>query len=206
MEPIRTRKAQGTTLIEAQRIHDTKYATKLLASGVLPSITEFFRSAPLGDYTYDNYASGGNLVDSGKEFVIYQIAAQLIDGTSNTLLDWNALISKLVMKITTAQKEYGYFPLLFLPQGGGLNASGGQVSVSPSATPGVLNSTTVGAGNGIPQHSSMFKLAAPLVIQANQSFKIDVIAPNGVGFTAITLTGSSYLRIILDGIEQRAAA
>lgn len=51
MEPIRTRKAQGTTLIEAQRIHDTKYATKLLASGVLPSLTEFFRSAPLGDYT-----------------------------------------------------------------------------------------------------------------------------------------------------------
>jgi hypothetical protein len=206
MEPIRTRKAQGTTLIEGQRIHDTKYATKLLASGTVPTITEFFRSAPLGDYTYDNYSSGGNLVDSGKEFVIYQIAVQLIQGTSNTLLDWEALISKCVLKLTTAQKEYGYFPVLWLPAGGGPVAQSGQVNIAPSGTPTTVTTSPVLATNGTPTRAGMFKLAAPLVIQANQSFKVDLIAPNAVGFAAISLTGTTYVRIMLDGVEQRAAA
>jgi len=198
MDPIRTRQAQGTTLINAQKIHDVKYATKLLPTGVLASSLDFFTSAPLADVTYDNYANGGNLVDSGKEFTIYQVGVQLTIGTTPTIADYDLIIGRCVLALSTAQKEYGRFPILLLPSGGGLAVQGSQVGVAGTAVQGVTN--------GMPTRNGMFKLAAPLIIGANQSFKATLYAPNAVGFPAITLTGTTYIRILLDGVEQRAAA
>jgi hypothetical protein len=203
--PQQTRQAQNVGLVNGQSIHDFKFATRQLAAGVVPAITNFFGAAPSSDGTVDRYEQGNTLVSSMKQFTIYSMGVQLLGGAGAVLTDFEKLINFTGIRLITAQKEYGYFPLHILSAGGGLAIQSGQVAVTPAASPGALS--TIGATNGMPSNEAMFALAIPLIIQANQSFYAELVGGTAAGLLGTqTLTGVMNLRVLLSGIEDRAGA
>lgn len=200
-----TRAFQPSGIGLDQAIHDTRYATLSIAAGAIPAVTRFFSGAPSSDPCSDRYEQGNTLFSSGNEFTIVGIGAQLASTAASCLTDMEMLIDYCALRLVTAQKEYGVFPLYMLPQGGGLQAFGGQVAVTPAAAPGGLS--FVGATNGMPTRSAMFTLACPLIIQANQAFYAELLGPSGSGAFAVqTLTAAVKVRIVLDGVVKRTAA
>ena len=199
--PTATRQFQPTGVSNSQRIHDMKWATRTLAAGVVPSSTNFFGAAPSPDQTVDRYEQGNTLVSSGKLFTIFGIFVQLYAGAAAVLADFEKLCSFTAVRLITAQKEYGVFPISLLPAGGGLVIQSGQVAVTPAVAPG--GQSTVAALNGAPGRNAAFTLANPLIIQANQSFYAELLGPT---VTTQTLTGAIIVRIVLDGVEERPAS
>lgn len=200
-----TRQYQPMGIGNNQYIHDTKYATRQLAAAAIPNVTNFFSGAPSADITADRYEQGNTLVSSGKTFTIFGIAVQLFSPAVGLATDYEKILNWCCLRIVTAQKEYGMYPLYMLPQGGGLVAQSGQIEVTPAATPGASIST--GLTNGMPARQSMFNLAFPLQIQANQSFYCELIAPSGTGILpAQTLASAVNVRVLFDGVEGRVAA
>lgn len=205
--PVPTRILQPSDASLGNKLHDFKFATRLLAAAALPSTTNFFTAAPSADPTVDRYEQGNTLVTSGKRFTIYQMQV-LVRPTNDTdtanLADIQRLIDFTFIRLNISQKEYGVFPLSALPQGGGISALGGQVSVTSAAAPGAFS--TAGVTNGAPVRMC-FAFQHPLIIQANQQFFAELVAPNGTGIvSAITLTGATMVRLQLEGVEERAAA
>jgi hypothetical protein len=201
----RTRAFSPQGISASQAIHDMKWATRSIAAGVVPAATNFFGAAPNSDVTSDRYEQGNTLVSSGKNFYIYGILTQVFPGAAAVLTDLEKIVSTCHFRIVTAQKEYGCFPILTLPAGGGLAIQSGQVAVTPAVSPGALS--VVAAVNGMPTREAAFTLARPLQIQANQAFYMELIGPTaGAVWGAQTLTGAVTIRVILDGVEERAAA
>lgn len=196
--PTRIFQPQGVGL--DQGIHDFKYATRTIAAGVIPASTNFFGAAPSADQTVDRYDQGNTLVSSGKQFTIYSLGLVVLAGAAAVLTDFEKVINFCMIRIVTASKEFGVFPVLDLPAGGGLSAQSGQISVTPAASPGAysINALT----NGHPLRKK-FALKYPLVIQANQSFYCELVGPT---VTTQTLTGAIICRLELEGVEVRPAA
>ena len=189
-----------------QTIHDIRWATRAFAAGVIGGVTNFFSAAPNADVNVDRYEQGNSLVGSAADFEIHQIGVQLQGGAAATFADFELVINGCSVRIITASKEYGVFPVYMLAAGGGIGANSGQVAVTAAAAPGGAGGTP-GLTNGNPDRRAMFKLCAPLTIQANQSFYAELLAPTGGGIVpAITLTGALRIRIVLDGKLTRAAA
>jgi hypothetical protein len=184
-----------------QNIHDMKWATRALAAGVIPTSTNFFTAAPSSDPTADRYEQGNTLVSSGKTYTIFGMFLQVFAGAAAVLGDFEKLINFTCIRLVTAQKEYGVFPVSLIPAGGGLFVQGGNVSVTPAAAPGGLSVS--GLINGQPGRNASFTLANPLIIQANQSFFAELVGPTA---TPQTLTGALNIRLVLDGVEQRTAS
>lgn len=184
-----------------QAIHDMKWATRALAAAAIPATTNFFGAAPSADLTVDRYEQGNTLVSSAKIYTIFGMFVQLTAGAGAVLTDFEKILNFTAVRIVTAQKEYGVYPTLNLPAGGGLAIQSGQVAVTPAASPGALS--TVGAINGMPARNVGFNFAQPLIIQANQSFYMELLGPT---VTPQTLTGIVNIRIVLDGVEQRTAS
>ena len=196
-----TRQFNATGVGTFQQIHDTKYATRSLAAGAIPTSTNFFGAAPSADITVDRYEQGNTLVSSAKIFTVVGILVLLQAGAGAVLSDFEKIINYCCLHIITAQKEFGMWPLHMCPAGGGLAVQSGQVAVTPAASPGALS--TVGATNGMPARTSGFTLAEPLDVQANQPFYMELLGP----VTAVqTLTGIVNVKIILDGLEKRTAS
>lgn len=200
-----TRAFDPTGVGTFQAIHDTKFATRSIAAGVMPLTTNFFSAPASADPTVDRYEQGNTLVSSAKTFTIFGIGVQLMIGAAGVLTDLDQVSKYCALRIVTAQKEYGVIPLYMLPQGGGLAIQSNQVSVTPVAAPGAFS--TVGVTHGMPARQSMFNLAFPLEIQANQMFYCEVLAPSGLGIlAALTNAGAVQIRVVLDGVEKRTAA
>jgi len=199
--PTPTRQFQPTGIGNNQQIHDMKWATRTLAAGVIPASTNFFGAAPSSDYTVDRYEQPNTLVSSAKTFTIYGMFVQIILGAAGVLTDFEKIINFCAVRLVTAQKEYGVFPVSLLPAGGGLAIQSGQIAVTPAATPGALS--PIGALNGMPARNAGFNFANPLIIQANQSFYAELLGPTG---TTQTLGGAMQVRIVLDGVEDRTAS
>lgn len=200
-----TRAYRPMGILSGQTIHDTKYATRSIAAGVIPPALNFFTAAPSVDMTSDRYEQGNTLISSGKKFYIFSILAQVLGGAAATLTDLEKVINFCSLRMVTAQKEFGVWPLFMLPAGGGLAIQSGQVAVTPAAIPG--NLSIVGACNGMPTREAAFTLARPLEITANQPFYMELLGPTASGvFGAATLTGAVQVRVVLDGVEDRAAA
>jgi len=206
MSPTPTRILQPADTSLGNTIHDVKFATRVLAAGVLGT-TNFFSAAPSADPTVDRYEQGNTLVTSGKRFTIYQIGLMVRpspDTDTVNLIDMDRLINLCSLRMVISQKEFGLFPLVNIPAGGGISALSGQVSATAAAAPGAFSTAAV--SNGIPMRRR-FALQCPLIIQANQQFFCEIIAPNGTGVVAaITLTGALIARLELEGVEERAAA
>lgn len=199
--PTPTRMFQPTGIGQNQKIHDMKWATRTIAAGVIPTTTNFFGASPSSDPTVDRYEQGNTLVSSAKIFTIYGLFAQLFAGAAAVLGDFEKIINFCAVRLVTAQKEYGVFPLSLLPAGGGLVIQSGQVAITPAAVPGAQS--IVGALNGQPGRNAAFTFASPLEIQANQPFYMELIGPTA---TPQTLTGAIQVRFVLDGVEQRTAS
>lgn len=198
---VPTRAFQNVGVGLNQQIHDMKWATRTIAAGVIPATTNFFGAAPSSDLTVDRYEQGNTLISSGKVFTIFGMFVQLFAGAANVLTDFEKVINFTAVRIVTAQKEYGVYPTLNLPAGGGLAIQSGQIAVTPAASPGALSN--IGVINGMPARNVGFTFAEPLIIQANQSFYMELLGPTT---TAQTLTGAVITRIVLDGVEQRTAS
>lgn len=200
-QPTATRMFQPTGLGQNQKIHDMKWATRTIPAGVIPTTTNFFGAAPSPDPTVDRYEQGNTLVSSAKIFTIYGLFAQIYAGAAATLSDFEKLISFCAIRIVTAQKEYGVFPISLVPAGGGLLVQSGQIAVTPAATPGAQSPTA--ALNGQPGRNAAFTFANPLEIQANQPYYMELLGPT---VNPQTLTGALVVRFVLDGVEQRTAS
>lgn len=197
--PTRAFQPAGIGLM--QNIHDFKFATRSLAAAAVPAVTNFFGAAPSSDPTLDRYDQGNTLVSSGKLFTIYQMAVHIWKATQDgNLADFQKLIDNCFIRIVTSSKEFGLYPLIALPAGGGLAIQSGQVAVVPAAAPGGLS--TMGALNGHPLRKR-FALKHPLQVQSNQSFYAELVAPQT---TPITLTSITLVRLELEGVEERAAS
>lgn len=206
MSPTPTRLLQPADTNLGNTIHDIKFATRVLAAAVLGT-TNFFSAAPSADPSVDRYEQGNTLITSGKRFTIYQIGLMLRpspDTDTVNLIDMDRVINLCSLRLVISQKEYGVFPLVNIPAGGGISALSGQVSATAAAAPGAFS--TAGVSNGLPMRRR-FALQCPLIIQSNQQFFAELIAPNGTGVVAaITLTGALIARLELEGVEERAAA
>lgn len=199
--PTPTRMYQPTGIGQNQIIHDMKWATRTIAAGVIPTTTNFFGAAPSSDLTVDRYEQPNTLVSSAKIYTIYGMFVQVYAGAAAVLQDLEKLCSWTAIRLVTAQKEYGIFPVSLLPAGGGLTVQSGQIAVTPAAPPGGQSVTA--ALNGTPARNAAFTFANPLIIQANQSFYTELLGPT---VTPQTLTGAVIVRVVLDGVEQRAAS
>jgi hypothetical protein len=196
-----TRQFQPAGVGVLQSIHDVKYATRILAAGTIPGTTNFFGAAPSADLTLDRYDQGNTLVASGKTYTIYQIATHVFKNTADAnLADIQKIVDNCFVQIQTAAKEFGVYPIAMLPYGGGINVQGGNIAVTPAAAPGGI--TSLGVTNGHPLRKR-FSLKHPLVIQSNQPFFINLIAPTA---TPLALTSATIVRIELEGVEERAAS
>jgi len=198
--PTPTRMFQPTGIGQNQKIHDMKWATRTIAAGVIPTTTNFFGASPSSDPTVDRYEQGNTLVSSAKIFTIYGLFAQLLPGAAAVLGDFEKIINFCAVRLVTAQKEYGVFPLSLLPAGGGLVIQSGQVASTPVAARGAFS--TMGALNGHPLRKR-FALKQPLEIQSNQQFYAELVAPQ---VTPLTLTSITLVRLELEGVEERPAA
>lgn len=197
--PTRAFQPSGVGLL--QKIHDFKYATRSLAAAALPAVTNFFGAAPSSDPTLDRYDQSGTLVSSGKAFTIYQMAIHIWKNTADAnLADFQKIIDNCFIRLVTSSKEFGLYPIISLPAGGGLCLQSGQVSVTPAAAPGAVS--THGALNGHPLRKR-FALKHPLEVQSNQSFYAELVAPQA---TPLTLTSITFIRLELEGVEERPAA
>lgn len=197
--PTRAYSPSGVGLL--QQIHDFKFATRSLAAAALPAVTNFFGAAPSADPTLDRYDQGGTLVSSGKKFTIYQMALHIWKNTADAnLADFQRIIDNCFIRLVTNSKEFGLYPVLDLPAGGGLAVQSGQIAVTPAAVPG--NFSTMGATNGHPLRKR-FALKMPLEIQSNQQFYAELVAPQ---VTPLTLTSITLVRLELEGVEERAAS
>ena len=199
--PTPTRQFQNIGIGNNQNIHDMKWASRSLAAGVIPTSVNFFGAAPSSDVTVDRYEQGNTLVSSGKLYTIYGMFLQVYAGAGAVFGDFEKLVSYTCIRLVTAQKEYGVFPVSLIPAGGGVFAQGGNISVTPAAAPGGVS--VAGLLNGQPGRNAAFTLANPLIIQANQSFYAELLGPVT---TTQTLSGALNVRLVLDGVEQRAAS
>lgn len=200
--PTRAFQPSGVGLL--QQIHDFKFATRALAAAVMPNVTDFFSAPPVADPTQDRYDQGGTLVSSGKSFIIYAMSFEvfkLVDDVN--VVDLVQIINKCFIRLTTAAKEFGTYPVKDLPAGGGLFAGSSQISLTPLAAVGSMNSTTLGCLNGHPLRRK-FAFKNPLEIQSNQQFKAELLAPAGA--LAITLLSATTCRLELEGLESRPAS
>ena len=185
---------------QMQTIHDTRYATKTFSSGAIAGTTAFFQAAPSADPTLDRYTGNNNLVDSGQTWEIHSIGVMVKDSTSATFADMVSFIQLCALRLWISSKEYGVFPLIDLPAGGGPFIQGGNISLSQIASPGTVS--PYGILNGNPQRRKM-RLHQPLEIQGNQSIYAEIMAPVT---TAITLTGALIVRVEFEGLWTRPAA
>lgn len=198
--PTRAFQPAGVGLL--QGIHDFKFATRAIGAGVVPNTVDFFGAPPVADPTQDRYDQGNTLVSSGKSFIIYQISLMLFKLAPDAhVVDLEQLINKCHIRLTTASKEFGIYPVKDLVAGGGLFAGAGQIAVTPATMPG--GTVTTGVLNGHPLRKK-FALKSPLEIQSNQSFRAELLAPGGA--LAITLLSATTLRLELEGVETRPAA
>jgi hypothetical protein len=196
-----TRQFQPAGVGVLQSIHDVKYATRILAAGTIPGTTNFFGAAPSADLTLDRYDQGNTLVASGKTYTIYQLAVHVFKNTADAnLADIQKIVDNCFIQIQTAAKEFGVYPIGMLPYGGGICVQGGNIAVTPAAAPGGI--TSMGVTNGHPLRKR-FALKHPLVIQSNQPFFINMLAPTA---TPLTLASITIVRIELEGVEERAAS
>lgn len=197
--PTRAYQSSGVGLL--QPIHDFKFATRSLAAAAIPAVTNFFGAAPSADPTLDRYDQSGTLVSSGKKFTIYQMAVHIWKNTVDVnLADFQRIIDNCFIRLVTASKEFGLYPVASLPYGGGLCIQSGQVAVTPVAAPGAFS--TMGASNGHPLRKR-FALKMPLEIGSNQQFYAELVAPQ---VTPLALTSITLVRLELEGVEERPAA
>jgi len=199
--PTPTRAFQPAGIGLMQSIHDFKFATRSLAAAAIPAVTNFFGAAPSADPTVDRYDQGNTLVSSGKQFTIYQMALHIWKNTADVnLADFQKIIDNCMIRIVTGSKEFGLYPVLDLPAGGGMAIQSGQIASTPVAAPGAFS--TLGAINGHPLRKR-FSLKHPLIIQSNQSFYAELVAPQIAPQTLVSIT---LVRLELEGVEERAAS
>jgi hypothetical protein len=187
-----------------QSIHDFRFSTRNFAAAVFPSLTVFFNTAPSPDFTVDRYSAQNNLVDSGQKWLIHQVSVAIFPQApyppTATLQDMVNVINLCAIRFQISSKEYGLFPLLDLPAGGGPNVSGSQVAITAAAAPGATS--PYGITNGVAQRLKL-ALCQPLEIQGNQAFYMELLGPSA---TTFTLTGPVTLRVELEGEWFRPAA
>ena len=204
--PTPTMLFQPTGIGLAAPVHSTYYATKTLTHGVaMPSQLDFFTSSPSPDLTLDRYDQANVLVQSGKTLVIYGVGLVIYPtpgGTAPSLADYMNIINRCASQFTCNTTEFGIFPILNFPAGGGAFMASGQVNVAPSATPGALESSGVGIANGFPFRKRL-QLCYPLKIQTNQKFKWTLIGPQTTPYTP---DGDLSLRLELEVAETRMAS
>lgn len=185
---------QAQMVANKQSISETKYDTLTLAAAAIPAQTTFFATTS-ADLALKNFEGPGNLVTSGKLFLIQTIGVVIASiaaaATAQNLAD---LVNLCSLRLQVDQKIMGTFPLHQLTGFGGAYLPS-QVAVTAAAAPAgaVAN---FGITNGAPINQP-FRVR-PMLVEGQKQFAAYLIAPTG---TAITLAGTVGLKVCLGGLQ-----
>jgi hypothetical protein len=187
-------------------VHDFRWSTIKIAKtpATMPVTTDFFAGNPSTDPCVSRYSSPNNLCDSGVDFIIKQIGLQIICKTANALTDFAKILDFCQIRFSTKGEDLFTVPCMMLPQGGGLYAPGGQVSITPGLAGVPATESIIGATNGVPDRRAMFAPATEVRVGYGQNFKAELLAPaSGSLFDTVTLTEDTLLRLIFDGYADK---
>jgi hypothetical protein len=189
--------AQAAMIQGKQAISETKYDTLTLAAVAIPSQTQFF-ATPSADLALKNFEGPGQLITSGKLFLIQNIGVAIAQiaaaTTAQNLFD---LIMRCSLRLQVDQKVMGTFPIHQLSGFGGPFLPS-QVAVTAAAAPAGAVSN-FGITNGVPQNQP-FRVR-PMLIEGQKSFAAYLVAPTG---TAITLAGAVDVKVLVHGVQFQA--
>jgi hypothetical protein len=185
---------QMALLTGKQSISECKYDTLTLAAAAVPATTQFF-STPSADVAIKNFEGPGQLVTSGKLFLVQTLGLLITDiSAALTAQNIHDFIMKTAVRIQVDQKIMGTFPTHLLTGFGGVNLTS-QVSVTAAAAPaGAVGN--FGIGNGVPQNQP-FRVR-PMLIEGQKSFAAYLIGPTA---TAITLAGTMGVKVCAGGLQ-----
>lgn len=186
--------AQAGLLVGKQSISEVKYDTISFAAAAVPSSTQFFAS-PSSDLAIKNFEGPGQLVLSGKLFLIQSLAVKIVDIsaalTAQNIVDF---INKTAIRLQVDQKICGTFPLHMLTGAGGPYLPS-QVAVTSAVAPAGAVSN-FGVENGVPQNQP-FRVR-PLLVEGQKSLAAYLIGPTG---TPIVLAGTLSIKVIVNGLQ-----
>jgi hypothetical protein len=163
----------------------------------VPASTQFFAN-PTGDTAIKNFEGPGQLVTSGKLFLIQNvgvcIAAIAAATTGQNLYD---LIMRCALRLQIDQKVMGTFPIHQLTGFGGAFTPS-QVNATVAANPpgGVANFNIT---NGEPVNQP-FRIR-PQLVEGQKAFAAFLIGPTGA---PINLAGAVDVKVLVHGIQFQA--
>lgn len=184
--------AQARLLEGKQSISEAKYDTLTLPAAALAT-TQFFANQT-SDLAIKNFEGNGQLVLSGKLFLIQTVAVQITQvsaaATAANLMD---LINRTAVRFQVDQKIVGTFATKMLTGHGGATFPNVVGAVAAAAPPTIAN---FGILNGASQNQP-FRIR-PMLVEGQKSFAAYLVGPTGA---PITLAGTVEVQIILGGLQ-----
>lgn len=185
---------QAQMVANKQSISETKYDTVTLAAAVIPAQTTFFATTS-ADLALKNFEGPGNLVTSGKLFLIQTIGVVLANiGTACTAQNLVDVINLCSLRLQVDQKIMGTFPLHQLTGFGGAFLPS-QVAVTAAAAPAGA-AANFGVTNGMPINQP-FRVR-PMLVEGQKQFAAYLIAPTAA---PMTLAGTLGIKVCLGGLQ-----
>lgn len=192
----------GVVKPDEQEIISAPIWERLTYTSAATTQLTFFNRVPLNDFA-GNLLLAGQL-PAGNYFLVMAVrfvpfpdttelaTAAAAPGTSDgALQDISALVRDGIGTLRVGDKDYGRWPLLMLPGGGGSWGSFGNVGTGAA---GEISQVQQG-GNGVPDPRAVYTLPIPLMIPPQYNFDVNLRWP-----AAITLTaGDTAVFMILDG-------
>lgn len=185
------RQKYGTRLDQSQVINWIWYDTQLYTSGTTTSLS-FFQSLQSADRSNMEVAA---VLAAPKAFIVRAIrtyiksqAVVTVTAVPTASNDIARLINNSSCSFNIGNKNYGIWPTVALPGGGGV------MSDSAGAGATAADNFLVTAMNGVPDPRAIYTLSQPLLIdpQINFNFVMTWAA-------AQTLTGNLDIMVMLDG-------
>jgi hypothetical protein len=165
------------TLINSIRVEIEKYAGPI-------NISEYVRTAIIS--AVEDYRAENGPYSNKKDILVSQVQDAFEAGceAGNTFL--SELIYNSVTTLLVGEKTMIEMPTFWFPAGAGVNSGDGSVM-----------------NHGEPDPMATFRFAEPVMIEPQQSFRVEMQFPRDVPRAVATATGPLRIWVVLDGYLTR---
>ena len=173
----RATQAEQETLIHSIRMEIEKYAGPI-------NISEYVRTAIIS--AVEDYRVENGPHSEKEDFLVSQVQDAFEAGceSGNTFL--SELIYNSVTSLLVGEKTMIEMPTFWFPAGAGVNSGDGSVM-----------------NHGEPDPMATFRFAEPVMIEPQQSFRVEMQFPRDVPRAVATATGPLRIWVVLDGYLTR---
>lgn len=173
----RATQAEQDTLIHSIRMEIEKYAGPI-------NISEYVRTAIIS--AVEDYRVENGPHSEKEDFLVSQVQDAFEAGceSGNTFL--SELIYNSVTSLLVGEKIMIEMPTFWFPAGAGVNSGDGSVM-----------------NHGEPDPMATFRFAEPVMIEPQQSFRVEMQFPRDVPRAVATATGPLRIWVVLDGYLTR---